>query len=108
MVVVVDGFISGAAALAAVLLEPSAAAAVLLSHRSDESGAETLLAALRRAGVTTAPPLHMRLRLGEGTGALLCVPMLAMACAMLKDMGTLQDTLALPGAAAPADATDGT
>lgn len=101
MVVLVDGFISGAAALAAVLLEPAAAGAVLLSHRSDERGAATLLAALRRAGVAAAPPLHMGLRLGEGTGALLCLPMLGMACAMLKDMGRLEDTLALAGP--PAD-----
>eukprot|EP00892_Ulva_mutabilis_P002029 jgi/Ulvmu1/11827/UM080_0038.1 len=98
MVVVVDGFISGAAALAAVLLEPSTAGMLLLSHHSDERGAATLLAALRRAGVASAAPLHMGLRLGEGTGALLCVPMLSMACAVLKDMGSLDDTMALVGA----------
>lgn len=107
MAVVVDGFISGAAALAAVMLEPSAAPAVLLSHRSGERGAGTLLTALRYAGVPIGPPLHMGLRLGEGTGALLCVPMLGMACAMLKDMGRLEDTLALAGATAPADVADG-
>lgn len=101
MVVMVDGFISGAAALAAILLEPSAAAAVLLSHHSDERGAATLLPALRAAGAATAAPLHMGLRLGEGTGALLCTPMLGMACAVLKDMGSLDDTMAL------VDAPDG-
>jgi nicotinate-nucleotide--dimethylbenzimidazole phosphoribosyltransferase len=97
MTVMVDGFISGVAALAAVMMDPGTAEAVLLSHRSSEAGAQVLLAALRRCGVRLPAALDMQMRLGEGTGALLCVPMLSAACAVMRDMGTLQQTLALVG-----------
>lgn len=95
MTVVVDGFISGVAALAAVMMDPDAATALLLSHQSSERGAEVLLGALRLHGVALGAPLSMGMRLGEGTGALLCLPLLKAACDIMKDMGTLADTLAL-------------
>lgn len=100
MTVVVDGFISGVAALAAVMMDPQAAAALLLSHRSSETGAEVLLGALRQHGVVLGAPLGMGMRLGEGTGALLCLPLLKAACDVMKEMGTLQQTLELVGAGA--------
>lgn len=90
----VDGFLSGVAALAAVCIDPLVADAILLSHASAETGSGVLVAALVRLGVAP-PPLHMGLRLGEATGALLCVPILRGACAVLRDMGTLQETLSL-------------
>lgn len=95
MTVVVDGFISGVAALAAVKMDPDISPALLLSHQSNESGAEVLLRALRVHGVSLGAPLRMGMRLGEGTGALLCLPLLKAACDVLKDMGTLADTLVL-------------
>ena len=100
MTVVVDGFISGVAALAAAMMDPQATPAMLMSHQSSEAGAGVLLAALRRRGVALGAPLSMGLRLGEGTGALLCLPLLKAACDVMKDMGTLQETLALVGGGA--------
>lgn len=95
-VVLVDGFIAGVAALAAVCMVPAAAECVLLSHASAERGARVLLDALRARGVA-APPLDMGMRLGEATGALLCVPIVRAAAAMLREMGSLQQTLELAG-----------
>jgi nicotinate-nucleotide--dimethylbenzimidazole phosphoribosyltransferase len=97
-VVLVDGFISGIAALAALRIDPAIAPALLLTHPSAERGSQTLVAALRAYGLPE-PPLAMGMRLGEATGALLAVPLTRAACAVLRDMGTLEQTLAL--AAAP-------
>ena len=98
-VVLVDGFIAGVAALAAVRMEAASAQCLLLSHVSRECGARVLLAELRARGVAPPPPLDMGLRLGEATGALLCVPIVRAAAAVLRDMGTLQETLELAEAA---------
>jgi nicotinate-nucleotide--dimethylbenzimidazole phosphoribosyltransferase len=92
--VLVDGFPSGVAALAAVCMNPRVSDTILLSHASAETGSRVLVAALARHGVAP-PPLQMGMRLGEATGALLCVPMLRGACAVLRDMGSLQETLSL-------------
>ncbi|KAG9401207.1 hypothetical protein AC1031_009963 [Aphanomyces cochlioides] len=84
--VVVDGFISGAAALCARRLEPEMPSeAFFFSHQSEEKGAVILLQALN--GVA---PLQMNMRLGEGTGAVLCMPLLKSAAAILRDMTTLE------------------
>ena len=72
--VLLDGFISAAAALAAVRLCPACAKALLASHRSAEPAGGALLSSLGLAPLITA-----RLRLGEGTGALLALPLLDMA-----------------------------
>lgn len=103
MTVVVDGFISGVAALAAVMIDPETAPALLLSHQSNETGAKVLLNALQLHGVLLQAPLNMDMRLGEGTGALLCLPLLSAACSIMNDMGTLADTLALVGMGAKDD-----
>ncbi|RQM30817.1 hypothetical protein B5M09_011139 [Aphanomyces astaci] len=88
--VIVDGFISGAAALVALRLEPDAMAhALFLSHQSEEKGASILLHALGGLGA----PLHMNMRLGEGTGAVLCVPILQCAAKLVQDMASLQGVI---------------
>lgn len=94
LVVLVDGFISGVAALAAICIDQRTKRALLLSHSSAEDGASVLLRALMGCGVPP-PPLDMGMRLGEATGALLCVPIVRAACAVLRDMGSLKETLAL-------------
>jgi nicotinate-nucleotide--dimethylbenzimidazole phosphoribosyltransferase len=110
---VVDGFISGAAALAALAIEPEGVGRVLfLSHSSAERGAALLSSALA-AGVRAAagvgagpgraaaggrlqqPVLDMQLRLGEGTGAVLCLPLLRAAAAVASDMASLDEAMAL-------------
>ena len=87
--VLIDGFISTAAALVAVRLRPEARDACLFAHRSAETGHARLLQALG-----ADPLLDLGLRLGEGTGALLAVPLLRAAAALLTDVASLDDVLA--------------
>jgi len=87
--VVVDGFIASAAALAAVRLAPEALDYCIFAHCSAERGHALLLRAL---GVE--PLLDLGLRLGEGTGALLAIPLLRAAGRLLTDVASLDDVLA--------------
>ena len=75
--VLMDGFISGAAALCAVRLCPAAAKAVFASHCSSEPAARLVLDALGKAPLLTAG-----LHLGEGTGAVASIPLWDMALAV--------------------------
>ena len=84
-VVLVDGFISTAAALAALRARPEAEPYVVFSHRSEEPGHRSMLEVLN-----VKPLLDLNLRLGEGTGALLALPLLRAAAAMLNDMATFE------------------
>ena len=82
-VVLVDGFIAGAVALAALAIEPSARPALVFAHRSAEPGHAAVLEALG-----AAPLLDLGMRLGEGTGALLAWPLVRAAAAMLTEMAS--------------------
>ena len=75
--IVMDGFISGVAALCAVRLCPAAAKAVFASHASSEPGAQLVLEALGKKALITAD-----LHLGEGTGAVASLPLWDMAMAV--------------------------
>jgi nicotinate-nucleotide--dimethylbenzimidazole phosphoribosyltransferase len=86
--VIVDGFISSAAALVAVKLCPAARDYCVFAHRSAERGHALLLDAL-----DAKPLLDLGLRLGEGTGALLAVPLLRAAVRLLTDVADLSDVL---------------
>ncbi|MDA3960103.1 MAG: nicotinate-nucleotide--dimethylbenzimidazole phosphoribosyltransferase [Planctomycetota bacterium] len=81
--VVVDGFIASAAALAATRLEPRARDYLVFGHRGAEQGHRLLLEALE-----ADPLLELELRLGEGTGAELAVPLLRAACCLLDELTT--------------------
>lgn len=81
--VIVDGYIAGAAALVALALDPKLRDFLVWSHRSAEPGAARLL---ERLGIE--PVLDLELRLGEGTGAALAVPILRGACAVMREMAT--------------------
>lgn len=83
---VLDGIVSGSAALVADRLAPGARAWWAAGHRSTEPAAG---AALQALGL--APLLDLGLRLGEGTGALLALPLLASAAATLAEMATFDD-----------------
>ncbi len=87
--VLVDGFIASAAALAAVRLQPAAADYCIFAHRSAERGHAIALAA---AGAD--PLLDLSMRLGEGTGALLALPMVRAAAGLLSQVASLDDVLA--------------
>ena len=84
-VVVLDGFITGAAALVATRLAPAAGGYLVASHRSTEPGHAAVLDAL---GLT--PLLDLGLRLGEGSGAALALPLLDAARAILVEMATFE------------------
>ena len=77
--IVMDGFISGVAALCAVRLCPAAAKAVFASHVSAEPAAHMVLDALGKAPLITA-----NLHLGEGTGAVASIPLWDMALAVYR------------------------
>lgn len=84
--VLVDGFIVSVAALVAVNLQPGVRPWLLFSHQSAERGHAHVLAALQ-----AQPLLQLDLRLGEGSGAALAVPLLRLACALHNGMATFAD-----------------
>ncbi len=84
--VLVDGFISSVSALAAVRLCPGAEHWFLFSHTSAEPGHRTVLDAL-----DAKPLLDLGMRLGEGSGAAVAVPLLRMACALHNHMATFSE-----------------
>jgi nicotinate-nucleotide--dimethylbenzimidazole phosphoribosyltransferase len=83
--VLLDGFITGAAALAAVRLCPEVRHYLVASHRSVEPGHEAVLADLR-----LRPLLDLDLRLGEGTGAVLAMNLAEAALRVLREMATFE------------------
>lgn len=83
--VVVDGFIAGAAALAAVTIKPEARDYLIAAHRSVEPGHLHVLEALE-----LEPYLDLGMRLGEGTGAALCISLARAALSLLTDMATFK------------------
>ena len=83
MPVVIDGFISAAAALVAARLNPIAADYMFASHRSPEPG---FAAAMDALGLYA--PMSLGMRLGEGSGCPLMFHLLDAAAAMMRDMGT--------------------
>jgi nicotinate-nucleotide--dimethylbenzimidazole phosphoribosyltransferase len=93
--IVLDGVFPVTAALVAEALAPGTSAYVVAGHGSTEP-AQGL--ALERLGL--APLLDLGLRLGEGTGALLALPLLDAAIAILAEMATFGDA----GVAGPVDA----
>jgi len=84
--VVIDGFISGAAALIAAGLAPAVKPFLIAAHRSVEIGHRAMLEHL---GVT--PLFDLDLRLGEGTGAALAFPLVEAAVKILNEMATFAE-----------------
>jgi nicotinate-nucleotide--dimethylbenzimidazole phosphoribosyltransferase len=81
--VVVDGVIAGAAALVAERLVPDVRGYLIAGHRSTEPGSSVVLTQL-----DLDPVLELDLRLGEGTGACLAVPIVQAAAHILREMAT--------------------
>ena len=90
--VLLDGFIVSVAALAAVRLNPSCRPFVLASHQSAERGHRLVLGAL-----DIAPLIDLDLRLGEGSGAAVALPLLRLACTLHNEMATFEQAN-VPGA----------
>ena len=82
-VILVDGFITGAAVLVASRLQPHVLQRCIFAHRSGERGHALMLAQLH-----AQPLLDLGLRLGEGSGAALVWPLLVSACTILRDMAS--------------------
>ena len=88
-VIVVDGFITGAAVLVARALAPWVLQRCVFAHRSNEYGHGLMLRLLGPEPRTPAQALlYLDLRLGEGSGAALAWPLLQSACALLREMAS--------------------
>jgi nicotinate-nucleotide--dimethylbenzimidazole phosphoribosyltransferase len=84
--VVIDGFISTAAAMLAVNFEPRVRDYLFSAHRSQERGHQIMLDWLE-----LTPLLSLGLRLGEGTGAVLAISLIESACSILREMATFEE-----------------
>jgi len=85
MTIVVDGFIATSALLVAASLAPAVRDYCVFSHASNEAGHRAML-----AHFGAQPLLELDLRLGEGTGAALAVPLLRAAAAFLCEMASFE------------------
>lgn len=81
--VVVDGFISTAAAMIAVAITPAVRPYLIAAHRSQERGHHVMLDWLQ-----LEPLLDLHMRLGEGTGAAFGISLVEAACKILDEMAT--------------------
>lgn len=86
LVILVDGFIMTACALAAVKLYPAAQDYMIFTHCGDESGHKRMLDAMGAKAL-----LNLGLRLGEGTGALCAFPIVDSAVRMMNEMNNFDN-----------------
>ena len=86
LVAVVDGFICTVAAMVAVRLNPQCREWLVFSHRGAEQGHRHVLESLQ-----AEPLLDLGLRLGEGSGAALAVPLMRLACDLHGQMATFAE-----------------
>ena len=86
VVALVDGFICTVAAMVAVRLNPECRQWLIFSHRGAEQGHRHVLESLE-----AEPLLDLGLRLGEGSGAALAVPLLRLACDLHGQMATFAE-----------------
>ena len=86
LVILVDGFIMTACALAACRLHPEVRNYMVFAHCGDESGHRRMLDAMG-----AKPLLSLGLRLGEGTGALCAFPILDSAVRMINEMNNFDN-----------------
>ena len=86
LVILVDGFIMTACALAAIRLYPATQDYMIFTHCGDESGHKMMLDIL-----DAKPLLHLGLRLGEGTGALCAFPIVDSAVRMMNEMNNFDN-----------------
>ena len=85
LIILVDGFIMTACAVASIRLYPAAQDYMIFTHCGDESGHKKMLDIVK-----AKPLLHLGLRLGEGTGALCAFPIVDSAVRMINEMNNFQ------------------
>ena len=86
LMILIDGFIMTACALAAIQLYPATQDYMIFTHCGDESGHKAMLDA-----IGAKPLLHLGLRLGEGTGALCAFPIIDSAVRMMNEMNNFDN-----------------
>ena len=86
LIILIDGFIMTACALAAIRLYPASQDYMVFTHCGDESGHKRMLDI-----VDAKPLLNLGLRLGEGTGALCAFPIIDSAVRMMNEMNNFQN-----------------
>ncbi len=84
--ILLDGFNTGAAAVAAAHIHPITASYMIASHQSEEPGHKFMLKSLN-----LSPLLQLSLRLGEGTGAILSLPLIRSTQHLLQEMATFAE-----------------
>ena len=87
LIILVDGFIMTACAIAAIRLYPASQDYMIFTHCGDESGHKRMLDI-----VDAKPLLHLGLRLGEGTGALCAFPIIDSAVRMMNEMNNFDNS----------------
>jgi nicotinate-nucleotide--dimethylbenzimidazole phosphoribosyltransferase len=85
MIVLVDGFISTSAFLIAYQINPAILDYAIFCHQSDEQGHARMLQYLK-----VQPLLNLNMRLGEGTGAAICYPLIQSAVNFLNEMASFE------------------
>ncbi len=100
--VVLDGVITGCAALLASRLNPEVTNYMLASHRSTEPAHERVLAALG-----LSPLVNWDMHLGEGSGALFVLPAIRNACKVMAETATFEDARVTNPHKSPLDAEGG-
>ncbi len=85
MLILIDGFIATAALLAAIAMQPTVRENCIFCHTSNEKGHKLMLNYL-----LAEPVLNLGLRLGEGTGAALAIPLLRSACDFVNQMASFE------------------
>jgi len=88
LIILIDGFIMTACALAAIRLYPASQDYMIFTHCGDESGHQKMLDI-----IGANPLLHLGLRLGEGTGALCAYPIIDSAVRMMNEMNNFQKAI---------------
>lgn len=83
--VLIDGFIASVAALLAVKIKAETNSWFFYAHQSQEKGHQLILEQLQ-----ARPLLDLKMRLGEGSGAVVAVPLLQMACKIHNEMATFE------------------
>ena len=86
LVILIDGFIMTACALAVLRLYPEAKQYMIFGHQGDETGHKLMLEA-----IDAHPILNLGLRLGEGTGALCAFPIIDSAVRMMNEMNNFDN-----------------
>ena len=86
LIILIDGFIMTACAIAAIKLYPAVQDYMIFTHQGDETGHKMMLDI-----INAQPLLHLGMRLGEGTGALCAFPIVDSAVRMINEMNNFDN-----------------